>query len=537
MTGIPHFQRRPTFLPVTRRGPAPVWILALIVAAAMAIPLVYLVIRAAQADADAWRELTRSSTYNLLKNTVLLAGAVTATSVALALPMAWLTVRSDIPWRRFWSVVTVLPLVIPSFVGGLAFIAALGPHGSFQRLLEPLGVASLPDIFGFTGAWLTLSLFTYPYLLITLRSGLRGIDPAMEEASRALGIGPWSTFRRVIVPQLRVPLAAGSLLVALYVISDFGAVSLLRFDTLTVSIFSKFRTFDRPAAAVISLLLVGLVILVLSAESRTRGRGRYYQSGASIPRQPRVTHLGRWKWPATAFLTLITLLALAVPIAVLLDWLVRGLRAGEPFQDTWTAAWHSISVSAVAGLVAVFAAIPVATVAVRHRSILSGLIERMSYLGFALPGIVVALSLVFFSLSVIPGLYQNWNVLIFSYIVLFFPQALGPVRSSFVRVKPSIEEAARGLGRGPAWVAATVTIPLLAPGLIGGFALVFLTTMKELPATLLLAPIEFDTLSTQVWGAADEAFFARAAAPALMLILFSAIPMALILGRDHRLRD
>ena len=524
--------------PPRRRGPAFVWLPALAVAGAMAIPLGYLLVRAAQADADAWRDLTRDSTLTLLKNTALLALAVTAGSIALALPTVWLTVRTDLPWRRFWSVVMVLPLVIPSFVGGLAFVAALGPRGSFQRLLEPLGVESLPNIFGFEGAWLALTLFSYPYLLLTLRVGLRGVDPAMEEASRALGAGPWRTFFRVVVPQLRVPLAAGALLVALYTVSDFGAVSMLRFDTLTRAIFVQHQSsFDRSAAAVLSLLLVALVVVLLTAEALSRSRGRYYTSGAGSPRPPRVTRLGPWRWPATAFLALVAIAALGVPVGVLLDWLVRGLRAGEPFSGTWSAAWHSLSIAAVAGLVAAAAAIPVAIVVVRRRSTLAALVERLSYFGFALPGIVVALSLVFFSLKVVPGLYQSWAVLIFAYLVLFFPQALAGVRAAMVRINPSLEEAARGLGRSPAWVTATITMPLLLPGLISGFALVFLTTMKELPATLLLAPIEFDTLATKVWLAADEAFFARAAAPALLLIALAAIPMALLIGRDKQIRD
>lgn len=515
------------------RLPAFVWAPAILVAAMMAVPLVYLVVRAGQADADAWRDLTRDSTLTLLRNTVLLSAAVMGGAIALALPMAWLTTRTDLPWRRFWSVVTVLPLVVPSYVGALAFVAAFGVGGSLRDVLSPFGVDRLPDIHGFDGAWLALTLFTYPYLLLVLRAGLRGLDPAMEEASRALGVGPWGTFRRVVVPQLRVPLAAGSLLVTLYVVSDFGAVSILRFDTFTRAIFIQFQSsFDRSAAAVLSLMLVGLVVVVLFTEAATRARGRFHTTSATT-RRARTVRLGRWRWPSLAFLTAVALLSLGAPLAVLLDWLVRGLNHGEPLRDTWTAAWHSVSVSAVAGGVAVAAALPVALVAVRRRSVMAVLVERVSYFGFALPGIVVALSLVFFSLRVIPGLYQSWPVLVFAYVVLFLPTALGAIRSALVRIKPSMEEAARGLGRSPLWVTGTITIPLAAPGLISGFALVFLTTMKELPATLLLAPIEYDTLAVEVWRAANDAFFAQAAAPALLLIVFAAAPMALIVGREN----
>ena len=221
--------------------------------------------------------------------------------------------RTDLPLRRVWAVLSVLPLVFPSFVGALAYLAATGPRGTLQRFLGPLGVDSVPQITGFEGAFLALTLFSYPYLLLTLLAGLRSVDPSMEEASRALGVGAWRTFHRVVVPQLRVPLAAGSLLVALYVVSDFGAVSILRFDTFTRAIFVQMQSsFDRSAAAVLGLELVALVGLILVVEAVTRSRGRYY-TGGGASRRPRRIQLGRWRWPALAFLALLTLAALATP--------------------------------------------------------------------------------------------------------------------------------------------------------------------------------------------------------------------------------
>ena len=236
-------------------------------------------------------------------------------------------------------------------------------------------------------------------------------------------------------------------------------------------------------------------------------------------------------------LTLLVLAGLGMPVGVLLDWLIRGLRSGEPFAHTWGAAWHSLSVSATAGAVAVVAALPVAIVAVRRRGWPAMLTERLSFIGYALPGIVVALALVFFSLKAVPALYQTWIMLIFAYVVLFLPQAVGSIRTALAQVRPSMEEAARGLGHRSGWVTLTITVPLVLPGLLGGFALVFLTTMKELPATLLLAPIGFDTLAGRVWSASSEAFFARAAAPALLLIVLAAVPMAILVGREQLAED
>ena len=521
-----------------RRRVSVVWLLALIVGAAACIPLVYLVVRAAAADADAWSDAFGDDTLRLLLNTAALAVAVTAGSALIALPCAWLTERSDLPGARWWRTITVVPLAVPSYVAGLAVIAALGPSGSLQQLLAPLGVDALPELYGFAGAWLVLTLFSYPYMLLVLRAGLRDLDPALEEASRSLGKSGWQTFLRVTLPQLRVPLAAGALLVALYVISDFGAVSMMRFDTFTRAIYVRFgTTFDRSSLAVLSLVLVGLVVLVLAVEASQRRRGeRYHRLGGGAARSPRIARLRRHRWTALAFLSALTAVALVIPLGVLLHWLARGLSQGESFSGLGSAALRSLEASSLAGAVAVAAALPIAIVVVRRPGRLAGLIDRASYTGYALPGVIVAFAMIFFTLRVTPGLYQTLIVLVFTYAVLFLPQAVGALRSALVRVPPSVEEAARSLGRNPRQTLLAVTLPLILPGLISGFALVFLTTMKELPATLLLAPTGFDTLATRVWTDQNDVYLARAAAAGLLLVLCAAAPMLLLFGRMRLLR-
>jgi iron(III) transport system permease protein len=229
----------------------------------------------------------------------------------------------------------------------------------------------------------------------------------------------------------------------------------------------------------------------------------------------------------------VVLLALVVPVGVLVFWLSRGLTAGEPLRLLWGAAFNSVYVSGLAAGVATLAALPVAILAARYRGMASGLVERLSYLGYALPGIVLALALVFFGANFAPGLYGTLVLLVLAYAIHFLPQAVGATRAALLQVRPSVEEAARGLGRGPVRVVTTITAPLASSGILAGAALVFLTTMKELPATLLLAPLGFDTLATSIWTAASEAFFARAAAPALLLILVSALPMYLLIIRER----
>ena len=499
----------------------------------MVLPLAYLLLRTVGAP-QAWELLFRLRTLAILGRTALLALVVTGATVALALPLAWLTVRTDLPWRRMWAVAVGLPLVIPSYVGALVVITALGPRGMVQHLLAGLGVERLPEIYGFPGAALTLSLLSYPYVLFNVRAALKGLDPALEEASRSLGYGPWDTFRRVTLPHLRPALGAGALLVALYTLSDFGAVSLLRYETFTWAIYLQYQTsLDRALAAALSLVLVALALGLLVLEGRSRGRGRYYRSTGVVRRAAPVA-LGRWRWPALAFCATVVVLALALPLVVLGYWLVQGALAGGALPALWPWLAHSLQASALAALAALGAALPVGVLAVRYPSRASAVLERVSYLGFALPGIVVALALVFFGARYVPFLYQTLALLVFAYLVLFLPSAVGAARASLLQVSPSLEEAARSLGKTPWKVFMRVTFPLVRSGLGAGGALVFLLTMKELPATLLLSPIGFKTLAMATWSAASEAFFARAAAPALLLILASSLPMALLTLREGR---
>lgn len=535
LEGLDTFEESEAPVPGSRRPPAILILVGVAVAVGALLPAVYLVVRGSEAGlAGIWEISTGTRALGLLARTTSLAIAVTAAALAIGVPLAWLTVRSDLPGRRVWVVLTALPLAIPSFIGGYTFVAALGPKGLVQGWLEPLGVDRLPSIYGFGGAWLVLTLFTYPYVLLTARAALRRLDPAIEDASRSLGRGEWATFFSVVVPQLRPAMASGGLLVALYTLSDFGAVSLLRFDSFTRAIFVQYQaSFDRTPAAVLSMMLVVLTAVILAAEMRTRGRGRYHRVHGSAQAMPRVTRLGRWRWPALALCVGLVAFGLVLPIGVAVYWLARGMAAGESFSLTWSAAQHSVEASAMGALVAVVAAWPVAVLAVRHRGRLASIVEGSSHVGFALPGVVVALSLVFFGARFVPGIYQTRGMLVFAYAVLFLPVAIGALRASLLQLGPGLEEASRSLGAGRFETWRRVVAPLVRPGLVAGFALVFLTAMKELPATLLLAPIGYDTLATQVWSATNSVFFARAAAPALVLVALSSVPLAVLVLRDR----
>src|SRR3990172_6424616 len=244
--------------------PALLRVLAALIVTAMLLPIAYLIMRAVGAGADTWQLLLHPRTVDVFVRTALLALTVTGAAIAISVPVAWLTVRADLPFRKGWSVLAILPLAVPTYVGGFILVAALGPKGMLQQLLAgPLGIQRLPEIYGFPGAVLALTLFSYPYLLLSVRSGLRWLDPALEEASRSCGKSGWSTFWRVTLPQLRPSIASGSLLVALYALSDFGAVSLLQFDSFTRAIYLQYQaSFDRTMAAILALVLVAMTALI-----------------------------------------------------------------------------------------------------------------------------------------------------------------------------------------------------------------------------------------------------------------------------------
>ena len=516
------------------RPPAAIWVPAALVGMGMLIPIAYLILRTLGAGAEVWDLLLRSRTLDILVRSILLASTVTGASVAIAVPLAWLTVRTDLPLRGMWSVVTALPLVIPSYVAGFLVVIVLGPRGMLQGWLAPLGVERLPEIFGFPGAAFTLTLLSYPYVLLPVRAALGNIDPSLEETSSLLGKSAWATFFRVTLPLLRPAIAAGALLVALYTLSDFGAVSLLRYETFTWAIYVQYGYLARDLAAALSLVLVALALTILVLEASARGRAGYHRSATGAVRPAPTVRLGRWRWPALALCSTIVLLSLVMPMSVLGYWVVRGVSAGEALPSLWGQARNSLSVSGIAALVTILAAVPIATLTVRYPGRLSSMLERFTYLGFALPGVVVALALVFFGVRFATPLYQTLGLLIFAYMVLFLPTAVGAVRSSLLQVDPVLEDAARSLGRTPLLALLSITVPLVRPGILAGAALVFLLTMKELPATLILSPIGFKALATSVWGAAEEGFFAQAATGGLLLVLASSIPMAFLILRSER---
>ena len=458
----------------------------------------------------------RERTALLVGRSLGLALVVTLACLVVGISLAWLVTRTALPGRRTWAVVAALPLAVPTYVAASMWLSIT------------------PRLQGFTGAALVLTLTSYPYVFLPVAAALERTDPAVEEVARSLGRSPWSTFATVTLRQVRPAAAAGGLLVALYVLSDFGAVSILNFDSFTKVIYTSYRaSFDRTPAAVLGCVLVALTVAIVGMEARTRGRARHARVGGGSSRGLRRVPLGGWAPLAHLWLVAVLVLALGVPLSRLAYWLTRGRSAGADLDALVDATASTVSVSALGAVATTVLALPVGILAARYTGLGSRALEQATYAGHALPGIVVALALVFFSVNYAYGIYQRTPLLVLAYTVLFLPAAVGSVRASVAQAPPVLEEVARSLGRPPRGVLRDVTLPLAAPGIGAGAALVFLTCLKELPATLLLRPTGMDTLATELWSKTGAGQYAGAAPYAALLIALAAVPTVL-LGQRRR---
>jgi len=512
---------------------------AIILVLILALPIIYLSIRTIDATNTAWEMLFSIRSLQTLGRSLLLMITVTTISGLIALPLAWVTARTDLPLSKMWTILATLPLVIPSFIGAYLFNSAFGPKGLMQNLIEkPLGIDTLPDIHGLFGATAVLTLLSYPYFFLTIRGSINNIDSSIEESSRSLGNSAFNTFLKITLPQLKPAIIAGSLLVALYTLSDFGAVSLMRYNTFTWTIYQQYGSIiDRTSSATLSLALVSTAILILILEQYMRGNQKYHRIGSGSSRKPQIVQLGIWKYPALFIIGLLIGLALVIPISILTFWLIRGISHGEPMIFSLSITVATLAISITTAIITVLFSIIMSLIIVRYPTRINKFFESLSYTGYALPGIVVAISLVYFGANYALPLYQTHFLLVLSYIILFFPVALGATTASLLKIDPKLEQSARSLNHSYPNVLRKITIPLMKPGLLMAASLVFLLTVKELPATLILGPIGFKTLATQVWAASSEAFFAQAAAPALTIILISIIPLSVFISKDTRINS
>ncbi|MDX1671936.1 MAG: iron ABC transporter permease [Balneolaceae bacterium] len=503
----------------------------MLVAAGVLLPLCYLIIRAFGASPGELSDIVfRMRNLRLLGNTLLLTVGVLIIGVLIALPLAYLGSRCDVRFRKFINLLGVMPLAIPAYVMAYAYMGLGGYNGTLEQWFGVI----LPRISGFWGSLIVLSICTYPYLFLNLRTSLLGMDPSVEEASRSLGYDAMSTFFKVVVPQLRPGLLAGSLLVSLHVFGDFGTVSLMRFETFSYALYLQYiAAYDRIYAAWLALMLLALTTAALVLEYQLLKKAIYHRLGRGASHERKYLKLGPWKIPAYTFVSVLFLIAVFLPVSSILHWLNQ-TAIGSVAENLFRSLWYSVAASAPAALLTTVMAIPIAYLGVRYKTGLSNALERVAYLGYATPPLAFALAFVFFSLYMAPVMYQTLALLVFAYSLHFLAEGIGPVRSALYQAPPQLEEAAQSLGLSAFRSFIKVTLPLLKGGIIASVSLVFLSAMKELSITFLLSPIGYNTLALSVWSYTTEAMFAEAAPFALAILVFSTIFVGFLFAREWK---
>lgn len=497
-----------------RPGPLVSATVAVLVAATF-IPLGYVAWAAVSVGWTRAYELTaRPRVAELLVNTIALLFITVPLCVVIGVGLAWLVERTDVPGRAFWRPLFVAPLAVPAFVNSYAWVGVI------------------PSLQGLWAGVLVTTLSYFPFMYLPAAATLRRLDPAVEESARALGSDSAGVFLRVVLPQLRLAILGGALLVGVHLLAEFGAFAMVRFDTFTVAIFQQFQaTFDGAAGSMLAGVLVLLCLALLTAEAAARGSNRFARVGSGAPRAATPIRLRYSSIPAFLMLVAVAALAIGVPAWTIVRWLSLGGVDVWVVDDILPALGQTIGLASAAAVLTTILAFPVAWVAVRSSGVFARAVEGANYVTSSLPGIVTALALVTVSIHFARPLYQSVALIVFAYVLLFMPRALVNVRAGLAQVPSSLEEASRSLGRSPAGTFLRVTLRLSAPAAAAGASLVFVAVATELTATLLLAPTGTRTLSMLFWSFSSELDYAAAAPYALALVLL-AIPVTLLLYRQ-----
>ena len=437
---------------------------------------------------------------------------------------AWFIERTHLPGRKLWTLLAVAPLTIPLFVTSYAW-ATLG------NLLQ-----------GFLGAAGIIAFSYYPIVFLLVAVALRGMDPALEETARSLGLNARQTFFRVVLPQLRPALLGGMLLVVLDTLVEFDAFVALKYQTFTVHIYAQYElSFSASGAAALSFFSIVLCVVLLFAESRLRGGANYTRVSQGVRRPLTRYRLGRAMPLVLAWFLIGAGIGVGVPVGMLVYWFTQSSQAGlagasANIHYLWPATLTSIGLGVSAALLALSFALPVAFLVVRHKGGVSTFLERATYLSFALPDLVAAIALAYAASHYAPRLYGSIVLLVLAEAMLFVPFAIVAMRATLGQIEPALEDSARSLGVGPLRAFARVTMPLARPGMAAAGVLVFAFVLGDLGTAQVLLPPNLYTLGTEFQANASTVAFAAAAPFAAVLVALSMLAAYVLMGRFGRVR-
>jgi iron(III) transport system permease protein len=526
-------------------------LVAIAAAALVAAPLVALGVVAARGSENVWAHLAEHVLAAALGDTLVLLVGVGLLTTAIGTGAAWLVTAHEFPGRRVFDWALLLPLAVPTYIVAYAYLDVLHPVGPVQSLLRAvLGVESprewrLPDIRSMAGCIVLLGFVLYPYVYLTTRALFAMQSAGLIHAARTLGAGPGAVFLRVALPLARPAVALGVSLALLEALNDIGAAEFLGVRTLTVSVYTTWVTrADLPGAAQIALAMLLVVVAVIALERWAR-RDRRYANDAQHP-QPLVRRrlAGLSGLIAAAACALPVVIGFLVPAAYLTTETIERIRFAGLSPAIPREVLNTVAVAGIATVLTVAIALPVVYAVRLGRARTASAWLRVASLGYAVPGTVMAIgllpivtgieaavdSLASSVLGVSTGLLLlgSGAAIVYAYCARFMVVAAGSVEAGFGRISPSLDAAARTLGASAGGALRRVHLPLLKPAVTAGGLLVFVDCMKELPATLLLRPLGFETLATHLYGEAVRGTYEDAAIAALLIVAVGLVPVLVL---------
>jgi iron(III) transport system permease protein len=510
----------------TRRMPGlGLLLLSLAGVAIVVAPVAITILQALQGGVPAARHaIEATSAKQLLMHTALVAAIATPVAGVLGVACAWFVERTELPGRRLWALLLVAPLTVPLFVTSYAW-ATLST--SLQGMAGAIGI---------------IAFSYYPIVFLLVAVSLRGLDPALEESARSLGLSGRRTFFRVVLPQLRPALLGGLLLVVLDTLVEFDAFVGLKFQTFAVDVYSQYQlSFSASGAAALSLMSIALCVAILVGEAWLRGNANYARVGPGTRRAPTRYRLG-WSAPLVlGGLALVVAVGLGIPLGMLAYWFTQSSRAGyaiasENLRYLWPATLTSVGLGVGSAVVALAISVPVAMLAVRHRGRVATVLERATYLSFALPDLVAAIALAYGASHFARFLSGGIALLVLADAILFVPFAVVAMRATLGQIEPALEDSARSLGAGSLATAWRVTMPLARPGLAAAGVLVFAFVLGDVSTSQVLLPPDLYTLGTEFQANSSTVAFAAAAPFAAVLIALSLVATYVLMSRFGRTR-
>ncbi|MEH6357721.1 MAG: iron ABC transporter permease [Pseudomonadales bacterium] len=497
-------------------------------------------------DAETLSHLVEYLLPAALANTLFLVFGVGLGSAVIGVALAWLTAVCDFPLRRFFSWALLLPMAIPGYVMAFAFVGLFEFSGPVQsQIRDWLGSSAwFPDVYSYGGVTLVMTLVLYPYVYLIARNAFQTQGRRSIEVGQSLGLSSTRSFFRVSLPMARPWIVGGVLLVVMETLADFGTVATFNYDTLTTLIYkSWFSLFSLPAALQVASVLLLAVVVIMLIERRSRAAQRYAQSQHASLSASRFVLTGKRRWVAVGFCTLVFAFAFVMPSLRLLTWAMPNV-ANDLNSYFFGYVWSTLSLATIAMLLIAVLALLLAYGARINQSLPTRFAVRTSTLGYALPGTVLAIGL-FAPISFINhwlhglGVPMSWLqgtfvIMLMAYGVRFMAVAYSPIENNYLRITPSVDDAAHSLGLSGLQVLRRVHLPIVQRGILTAMVLVFVDVMKELPITLMTRPFGFNTLAVRVFELSSEGLWQRAALPALAIMLVGLIPVVLLIRKTDQ---